>query len=157
MKLIKNSDGPHATSHAGHSEKNGEKNRFFRCVAAKPILHYIYPSLQILMKNKPFKIFKLALNIFPTGISEHIHKMALTIIQIAMYIIWNNRNKRKFHKQQTHLQESKNSITKAFQSIIKQKFQKYMPHGLQEFREHYCHTPQLCNVTNNDTLQTQLI
>ena len=28
MKLIKNSDGPHATSHAGHSEKNGEKNRY---------------------------------------------------------------------------------------------------------------------------------
>ena len=130
---------------------------FFRCVAAKPILQYIYPSIQLLLRNKPFKIFKLILNDFPTQIPDKAPKIVITIIQIAMHVIWNNRNKFKFQKEETHIQESKNKTNSAFKRIIKHKFDQHIPHRLAKFRENYCHTPELCNVVNNDTLQVQLI
>ena len=133
------------------------EHMFFRCIPARLILHYIFPSIQILLRGKPFKIFKLVLNDFPPQIPDKSPKLVITIIQIAMYVIWNNRNKMKFHKHETCIEESKSVINNTFATIIKRKFDQYMPHGLAKFRENYCHTPEICDVVQNDTLQVQLV
>ena len=130
---------------------------FLRCVAARPILDFIYPSVQALVRNQPFRIFNLILNDFPAGVPGKVPRMVITLIQITMYVIWFNRNRKKFHNEVISLEQSKNSITKHFKSVIEFKFRKHLPHRLAKFRENYCHTPAICDVVNNDELVINLL
>ncbi len=129
---------------------------FMRCVAARPILDYIYPSLQALL-GTPFKIFKLILNDFPGDTREKVPRMVITIIQITMYVIWLNRKRKRFHGEDTPIEQSRNTIKKHFKSVLDFKFRKHLPHRLAKFRENYCHTPQICNVINDEELFVNLI
>ena len=66
---------------------NGKKETtdhiFIRCIAATPILNFIYPTIRCLLRNKPFKVFKLILNDFPNGIPDKVPRMVITLLQIA--------------------------------------------------------------------------
>ena len=130
---------------------------FIRCAAATPILDFIYPTLQTLLRYRPFKVFKLILNEFPQGIPEKVPRMAVTLLQIAMYVIWTNRVRKKYHNEVIHVERSKHIIAKRFRAVLELKFRKHFPHALAKFRENYCHTPQVCTVVNNDTLEVNIL
>ena len=95
---------------------------FFRCVAATPILTYIYPSIQVLLENKPFKLFKLALNIFPDQVPFVKQRMALTILQIAFNRIWTNRNTLTFEGTHSPVRESIHIIDHQFRTLLREQF-----------------------------------
>ena len=69
---------------------------FFQCLCATPLLTYIYPSIAVLLRYQPFKLFKLTLNLYPTNVPLCIRRMVVTLVQITLYVIWTNRNSRKF-------------------------------------------------------------
>ena len=129
---------------------------FFRCVAANAVMNFIRTIFSILIRSPNFKLFKIALNIFPEGTSYDIQKMASGLLQIAMYVVWNNRNKFKFHREIVHLNESKNTIMKHFHSVILQKYKKHMPHDPVKFTRKFCHTPEICNLIRNEVLHVDL-
>ena len=140
---------------------NGKKETtdhiFIRCTAATPILNFIYPTIRCLLRNRPFKVFKLILNDFPNGTPEKVPRMVITLLQIAMYVIWTNRVRKKYHNEAIPIERSKNTIIKHFKAAIELKFRKHFPSALAKFRENYCHTPQVCNVVNNDTLEVNIL
>ena len=74
--------------------------------------------------------------------------MVTTLLQIAMHTIWFNRNQQKFHKNQVHIRQSINTITKHFNAVIKHKFQKHWPGNLDKFKVNYCHSPEICDVVD---------
>ena len=130
---------------------------FFRCVASRPVLTYIYPSIQILLQGKPFKLFKIALNVFPPGVPIRHQQMAVTILQIAFYTIWTNRNTLKFEGSLPPLEGSQHKINFHFKSLMQEQFDAFMPAGLAQFRQKYCHTPRICSVHADNTLHVSLI
>ena len=130
---------------------------FFRCCAARPIMTFIYPSIQLLMQNKPFKLFKLALNDFPAAVPVRHQQMAITILQLAMYTIWRNRNTLKFEGTLPPAAGSTVLIGRVFQSLLREQFDSYGPPGLIHFRTKYCHTPQICSVRPDGTLSVNLL
>ena len=130
---------------------------FFRCTRATPVLNFIYPTIQALLRNQQFKIFKLVLNNFPQNVSPHVQKMVITIIQIAFHVIWTNRNKKKFENVYTPIQESQNKIIRSFAKIIREKLDAFGPNNLLKFRQVFCHTPQFCDVLHNDRLKINFL
>ena len=130
---------------------------FFRCRAATPLLTFIYPSIQLLLQDKPFKLFKLALNIFPAGVPVRQQQMAITILQITLHTIWRNRNKFKFESVRPTVAESTHFIGRVFNSILQEQFDSYRNNGLVPFRNKYCHTPRICSVQPDGTLSVNLI
>ena len=130
---------------------------FFRCVAAKPILTYIYPTIQILLQGRPFKLFKIALNVFPAGVPLRQQQMAVTLLQIAFHTIWKNRNSLKFEGNLPQLADSQHRIRFIFTSLLKEQFDAFMPDGLAQFRLKYCHTPRICSVRPDNTLHVSLL
>ena len=109
------------------------------------------------MNNQPFKLFKIALNVFPANISAAKRKMAVTLLQIGLHRIWSNRNTLKFEGTLPTFNENKHIILNQFTSLLKERFDFYSPGGLATFRQQFCHTPQLCTVHADDTLQVSLL
>lgn len=127
---------------------------FFRCVAANPIMNFIRKSIRVLLNGKNFKLLKIAVNIFPENTPNKIQKMVVGLLQIAMYTIWNNRNRFKFKEEITHLSESINFIEKDFKSVLRHKFDIL---GEQKFKENFCHTPQICSIDDEGNILINLI
>ena len=140
-----------------NNKKETTDHIFIRCAAAAPILNFIYPTLQCFLRNRPFKVFKLILNDFPNGTPEKVPRMVITLIQIAMYVIRTNRVRKKYHNEVIPIERSKNTIVKHFKAAIELKFRKHFPNALAKFRENYCHTPHVCNVVNDDTLEVNVL
>ena len=130
---------------------------FFRCTAARPILTYIYPSIRAIMDNRPFKLFKIALNIFPDQVPLPKKRMAITILQLAMHQIWTNRNSLKFDGSYPTIGESQHIIAHNFTLLLREQFDLCYPNGLVRFRKNYCHTPQICSVRADNTFHVTLI
>ena len=130
---------------------------FFQCLSATPLLTYIYPSVAQLLRFQPFKLFKITLNIFPPNVPLCIRHMVVTLVQITLYVIWLNRNARKFDGILTSIFDSQHRIRYLFQKVLTARFQKCLPNGLAHFRTHFCHTPQICQVVDNSQLVVNLI
>ena len=145
---------PHCASCPDQKETN--EHVFFRCVAANPVMDYIRKIIQVLLRNQDFRLLKIALNKFPHGTSRDIKKMVTGLLQIAMHVIWNNRNQRKFKKIETHINESQNTISKHFKDAILTKYKKLIPHKRGKFYRKYCHTPEVCDLLENDVLHIDL-
>ena len=73
-----------------------------------------------------------------------------------MYVIWNNRNQKKFKKVETHINESENTISKHFRAAVEQQFNLLIPQNRQKFIRKYCHTPEICDLLENDVLHVEL-
>ena len=130
---------------------------FLRCMAAKPILDFIYPTVRALLRHRPFTLFNLLLNKFPTAVPDKVPRMVITLLQITMYVIWFNRQRKKFHDEVITAEQSRNTIRKYFRSALEFKFRKHFPNGLAKFKENYCHTPRICKVVNDTDLVVNFI
>ena len=130
---------------------------FFRCIHARPLMTYIYPSIDLLLKHTPFKLFHLTLNVFPPNISLPIQRMVVTLLQITFYVLWTHRNARHFDGVNPSVPEGQHKIRHLFTRVLTAQFTKFGLTGLAPFRKTFCHTPQICQVVNNATLEVNLI
>ena len=119
---------------------------FFECPVSRPIRDFVRKNVQILLRGKPFELFRITLNVFPDEISGNIQKMVTGLLQIAFHVIWNNRNQFKFKRKITTFQESYNTISKQFKSAIDAEFQTLDP---RKFSQRFCHTSSICKIHNN--------
>ena len=87
---------------------------FFRCIHAEPLLTYIYPSIDVLLQHKPFKLFHLTLNVFPPNISPPVQRMIVTLLQITFYVLWTHRNVRQFDGRNPSVLEGRHRIRQLF-------------------------------------------
>ena len=87
--------------------------------------------------------------------------MIVTLLQITLHQIWLNRNSRKFEPltfdvTQTNL-NSEFFIKSCFTTALRTKYFYSTTHNLlAQFRQRFCHTPQVCDVMN-DTLVVHIL
>ena len=46
--------------------------------------------------------------------------------------------------------QAQNKILYTFQNVIKTQYKKYMPNSLVKFRQNFCHTPDVCDVIEEE-------
>ena len=134
-----------------------QEHVFLECAKATPVMTYVTKSIDILLRRKPYNILDLLLNKFPNGTFLDIQRMVTGILQITMYTLWKNRNQKKFKKTDTHITESKNTILKHFRSAILQEYNKLLPDTPDKFVRKFCHTPEICKLLDNNSLEVNLI
>ena len=83
--------------------------------------------------------------------------MALTILQIAFDRIWTNRNTLTFEGTHSPVRESIHIIDHQFRTLLREQFALFYPSRLAAFRTQFCHTPQICHVRTDESLQVQLL
>ena len=111
-----------------------------------------------ILQTPTVKMFKCTLNIFPPNVSNDRRALIVTLLQITLYQIWANRNSLKFDKIQPNILLSQLFIASNFTSRLRKHYVSYInSNGLAQFRQKFCHTPQVCNVVNNTTLVVNIL
>ena len=118
---------------------------FIGCPHASAVWDAVWPSINTLMRNNPFSIQKLILNIYTLNIHIDIRRMINTILQITMHRIWISRNSWDKDKVRRPVNESLAHIRLAFNKAIRRRFRELSE---DDFREKYCHTRTICDVRN---------
>ena len=134
---------------------------FFQCAPARALWHFIYPTICALLGVPSIRIFKLTLNIFDSPSPNSHKRLAITLIQIVFYQIWMDRCSTVFAKtpaDRPHPAVSKLFITHNFAATLHTQYNIYIKqHTLAAFREKFCHTPHVCNVTEEPALIVTLL
>ena len=132
---------------------------FFDCKNAKAIWTFVYPTVQKIMYPDRFKIPSLILGDFPQKTPFKKINMCLSLLQVAIHAIWENRNYILFEQKHRDkaLTIGEGVIYGTFCTILKRKFNEFRPNGLNKFRELYCHTPEVCEVLGNDQIRVHML
>ncbi len=137
----------------GCTETETNEHIFFQCIHAKDLWAFIKPSIAKLLQNTPFKMFKLTMNTTHKNIALVRRKLVITLIQITLHTIWLNRNRLKFKNEKPFIDASKRKIQNDFEYTIKNKYHNYIKKNmLEKFRKDFCHTPEICNIVDNNLM-----
>lgn len=132
---------------------------FLDCPQADLLWKYVFPAIRAILKPHSFRLQDLIAGHFHNDTNFNKRKLVLTIIQITMHTLWLNRNSFLFNKVVEHptFRKSRNAIKLTFHRVILTQFKNHLPHQLAKFRKHFCHTPSVVNVINDDSLYTHFI
>ena len=126
---------------------------FQNCPMAKRVWDSVYPTIKILMRNRPFHISRLVINHYTENVPLAVRRVITTVLQIVMHQIWLDRNLREFENISPPFNKTKALITLTFNRAMRNTFRR-LP--LATFREKCCHTPSVCRVVGDDTVVTNI-
>lgn len=137
-------------------EDETNEHVFHKCVASNSLRDFVTNAIIILLPALNLYFSRLLVNDFPHGTSYGVVLMATAILQIYMYVIWNNRKKFNFRREIVHINEGKNTILKHFKSVMLLKYNKLVPHNSNKIKLKYCHTPESCDILENEGFHVDL-
>ena len=128
----------------------------FQCEKAWAVWERVKLYVQQLMPGSEVHPLRLAMGICPPNISKTIYYLSVTMIQLAMHIIWKNRCAVEFENEPPDIVQSVAKVRKIFKKIVFSLFYKAKrTNTLAHFRTDFCQNNNLLKLGN--TLEVNFI
>ena len=136
---------PNTNKYCDFCEARGKKrdennfHLFFECKPADRLWKKVTPLLKLVLATHQLNRTKCLFNFFPPGRTNHVRKIALSILQIILHKIWLNRNEYKHNGVPSDPEISKKVIFNDIVHMVKARYNVYRRRNkLKRFKKLFC-------------------
>ena len=119
---------------------------FFRCKLAQQVWVQVMPVINLITPSRVRRVEFLFSN-FPPGISPHLQRLLISLLQITMQGIWINRNFSKHKEVDPVIRTSVKQIFRSISHMVTAQFNSSKRrHSEHKFIQRFCANPRFCQV-----------